>query len=205
MNIYFYKLVADGGGAPCIQRELLSLAICKPMIRRKAKQGDLILGFAANSLSRDNRLIYAARISKRLTGQDYYTSDRYTQRADCIYDYRNERFVRRKGARHHRPEDLPHDLGKPSRYLRAYVLISRNFRYFGKAGTAEYKKLFPLVKRAVERLGRAHRVHHDLRLRDQFLEMEDWICESTTKRVLGPPTSAPSRRLCYNGGSCAAA
>lgn len=49
-RIYFYKLVADNGGAPCVENGLLSLAICKPMIRKTAKEGDLILGFAGNSL-----------------------------------------------------------------------------------------------------------------------------------------------------------
>ena len=28
-KIYFYKLTNDGGGAPCVERDLLSLAICK--------------------------------------------------------------------------------------------------------------------------------------------------------------------------------
>ena len=54
-NIYFYKLTADNGGAPCVRYGLLSLAICKPMIRKTAKEGDLVFGFAANSLHRYNR------------------------------------------------------------------------------------------------------------------------------------------------------
>jgi Nucleotide modification associated domain 2 len=43
-NTYFYKLTADNGGAPCVRYGLLSLAICKPMIRKTAKEGDLIFG-----------------------------------------------------------------------------------------------------------------------------------------------------------------
>jgi hypothetical protein len=31
-RIYFYKLTADNGGAPCVEDGLLSLAICKPAI-----------------------------------------------------------------------------------------------------------------------------------------------------------------------------
>jgi hypothetical protein len=49
-RIYFYKLTEDNGGAPCVTSDLLSLAICKPMIRKTAKEGDLIFGFGANSL-----------------------------------------------------------------------------------------------------------------------------------------------------------
>ena len=40
-RIYFYKLTTDNGGAPCVQDNLLSLAICKPMIRMAAQVGDL--------------------------------------------------------------------------------------------------------------------------------------------------------------------
>jgi len=36
-KIYFYKLTCDDGGAPCVQDGLLSLAICKPMIRSTAE------------------------------------------------------------------------------------------------------------------------------------------------------------------------
>ena len=38
-DIYVYKIVADIGGAPCVWNNLLSLAICKPMIRKTAAQG----------------------------------------------------------------------------------------------------------------------------------------------------------------------
>jgi len=38
-RIYFYKLTTDDGGAPCVQDGLLSLAICKPMIRGTAEVG----------------------------------------------------------------------------------------------------------------------------------------------------------------------
>jgi hypothetical protein len=68
----------DSGGAPCVQKGLLSLAICKPMIRSSARCGDFILGFAANSLRpSDNRLIYAARVTRKLCNGEYY-KDRKT-------------------------------------------------------------------------------------------------------------------------------
>ncbi len=203
MNIYFYKLVADNGGAPCIQRGSLSLAICKPMIRKTAKIGDLIFGFAANSLSRDNRLIYIARITDKLSGPTYYISNRYFQREDCIYEFKEGRFARRRGAKHHhRPENLVHDLGSAPSYSRAHVLLSTDFRYFGKLGTAEYKSRFRRVQCAVELLGRGHRVRQNSELRDQLLAMADWIWRSTSEKAIGRPTSTPSRRVCHSVGSC---
>lgn len=65
-SIYFYKLTVDDGGAPCVEKGLLSLAICKPMIRSSAQIGDIIVGFAANSLHSDNRLIYIAEVTDKL-------------------------------------------------------------------------------------------------------------------------------------------
>jgi hypothetical protein len=75
-RIYFYKLTVDDGGAPCVEDGLLSLAICKPFIRVKAKVGDVVFGFAANSLYSDNRLIYAARVTDKESGGAYYRARR---------------------------------------------------------------------------------------------------------------------------------
>src|SRR5579885_3415313 len=63
-KIYIYKLTSDDGGAPCVHDGVLSLAICKPRIRSVAKEGTIILGFAADLLCKmdprykDNCLIY---------------------------------------------------------------------------------------------------------------------------------------------------
>jgi len=207
MSIYFYKLVADSGGAPCVWRGMLSLAICKPMIRKTAAVGDLVFGFAANSLSPDNRLIYVARVTNKLSGGAYYMSDRYSRREDCIYEFKKGTLKRRKGAKHHQSaEDLVHDLGRPPSYPRANVLLSVDFRYFGGAGTAQYKSKFPRVKRAVELLGRGHRVQRpSTELREQLLAMADWIWGSSTEKVIGSPTSASSDRICHRVGPCGTA
>ena len=66
------------------------------MIRSGAEEEDLIFGFAANSLSRDNRLIYVARVTKTLPDGRYYKDPRYAKRGDCIYTFRAGRFVRRR-------------------------------------------------------------------------------------------------------------
>jgi hypothetical protein len=197
--IFFYKLTADNGGAPCVRSGILSLAICKPGIRSKAQCGDLIFGFAANSLRpRDNRLIYAARVHRKLSNGEYYKENRYAGRGDRIYKFKAGHFVRRKDAQHHfRAGDLSHDLGDYPEYRRACVLLSTDFRYFGKVGSDDYKTIFRRVQRAVEQLGRGYRVHHGGELQEQLLEMEAWVWRSTRKKKSGPPTSAPSRRVCH--------
>jgi hypothetical protein len=202
-RIFFYKLTADNGGAPCVERGLLSLAICKPMIRGSAEDGDLIFGFSANSLRRDNRLLFVARVTDTLRNGKYFKDSRYAWRDDCIYRFRAGRFVRRKGARHHpHREDLTHDLGTYPNYPRANVLLSNDFRYFGREGTNEYKSKFPLVKDAVERLGRGHRVPDGEALHKELLDMADWVWRNAGRKVMGSPTSAPSRYSCHRSKYC---
>lgn len=203
-NIFFYKLTADTGAAPCVEHGLLSLAICKPKIRRRAKCGDLIFGFAANSLNRDNRLIYIAAIGENLSDGSYYRSKRFARRRDCIYRLSGNNFVRRRGALYHdRPTDLVHDLGKPPHYPNRNVLLSNEFRYFGGGGDGTYKIRYPLIKRAVERLGQGHRVNLPQELRHALLALKKEIWESTARRVLGKPSSLHNSHICYRGKSCA--
>ena len=143
------------------------------MIRKSAKPGDGIFGFAANSLHRDNRLIYVAVLSANVDGSYYYNSDRYRYRGDCIYELRGDHFIRRRRARFHgNPRDLVHDLGQYPIYDRANTLLSTDFRYFGKDGTDRYKSLYPLIKEVVETLGQGHRVHHGAQLREELFALK---------------------------------
>jgi hypothetical protein len=201
-RIYFYKLTADNGGAPCVQDGLLSLAICKPMIRSTAEPGDLIFGFAANSLHQDNRLIYIARIDEKVGNGHYYREHRFANRSDRVYKWRRSRFAWRHGALHHGPKDLVHDLGPSPEYKKANVLLSNDFRYFGASGTTEYKSRFQLVKRAVEQLGRGHRLTHAELLRMELMAFKEQVWKKTPKSVAGEPTSTPRRGVCHRGRSC---
>ena len=201
-RLYFYKLISDNGGAPCVKDGLLSLAICKPMIRCSAEKGDLVFGFAASSLHRDNRLIYIAEIGENVSNGGYYDEPPFAGRADRVYERRAARFRWRRGARHHGPEDLVHDLGQPPDYPRAHVLVSNDFRYFGKDGTSSYKSSYPYIKRAVEGLGRGYRVRHDALLRRELIALKKTVWAGTRKRVAGEPTSLARSGVCHRTKSC---
>lgn len=202
MRVYHYKLTTDDGGAPCVQHGLLSLAICKPMIRSTAQPGDLIFGFAANSLHPDNRLIYVACVTEKARNGEYYTSARYSQRADCIYELRDDRFVWRQGASYHGPHHLERDLGPHPDYPRANVLLSGDFRYFGKDGTADYKSRYPLLKKAVECLGQGYRVHQSEQLMKELMALKQQLWIEYPRGFAGVPTSRPRRGACHRGRSC---
>jgi hypothetical protein len=202
-RIYFYKLTVDNGGAPCVRNGLLSLAICKPMIRSTAKPDDLIFGFAAKSLNPDNPLIYVARVTKKLTEGDYYVQSKYGSRRDCIYKQHGRHFKRRAKAKfHYKAADLSHDLGGYPKYERANVLLCTDFRYFGASGTDDYKEQFPRIARAISNLKRGARVHHNELLRAELLKLKDQVWGRSSRKVLGRPTSEPSRSACLRGRSC---
>ena len=203
-KIYFYKLIVDDGGAPCVTPSLLSLAICKPMIRATAEVGNLIIGFAANSLWSDNRIIYVARVTDRLENGDYFKLPKYKRRGDCIYEWRRGGFVERPGATFHgSPGDLAHDLGGPPSHRRATSLLSREFCYFGDLGSNAYKAEFPIVEKAVMALGRGHRVNHSPKLLAELEQMAGWVCSLTGPCIKGSPSSGPLRGRCHRGGgSC---
>jgi Nucleotide modification associated domain 2 len=199
---YFYKLTCDDGGAPCVKDGLLSLAICKPKIRSRADKGDLIFGFAAKSLHFDNRLLYIARVTDKLFNGDYYTTGKFAQREDCVYQKSDGRFEWRPGSLHHGKGDLVHDLGRHPYYERANVLLCDDFRYFGKNGTADYKSNYPLIKTAVETLGQGHRVHHGEPLRQQLQAFMLQIWNEIREKEAGKRTSEPQRGACHRSRSC---
>jgi hypothetical protein len=192
---YFYKMTADNGGAPCVENGLLSLAICKPEIRSTAKKDDIILGFAAKSLSADNRLIYVARVTAKIEDGDYFKSDKFSNRSDCIYRWTQGHFIIQDGAKFHRSgANLQHDLGKAPKYVQANVLLSCEFSYFGANGTADYKREFRLVAEAVEKLKRGHRVKHASQLLDELQRLATKYSQFSGPCILGklsqqPPTS----------------
>jgi hypothetical protein len=205
MRMFLYKLTVDAGVAPCVRRGLLSLAICKPSIRTNAEVNDVIFGFAANSLNPRNSLIYIARVTQKLLDGEYYKARKYTARADCIYEYKEkpQLFYLREGVTFHATKrDLLRDLGGAPGYSRAEVLLSTDFRYFGSKGADEYKLLFPEVGRTVDNLGRGHRVNHTAGLRDQLLDMKDWIWHSTGHKTAAA-TKSPKREACYQPSGCA--
>jgi hypothetical protein len=173
------------------------------MVRSVAKPGDLIFGFAANSLHRDNRLIYIARVTGKLSDGKYYDDKSFQKRGDCIYQRRGKQFFWRSGSLHHgSAKHLLRDLGKPTKYPRANVLLSKDFRYFGVNGSFEYKTRYPIVRRAIENLGRGFRVNFGERLRSQLQALQKQTWKETRRRVAGKPTSPPDKRICYRSQSC---
>lgn len=201
-NHYFYKLTTDNGGAPCIWRGVLSLAICKPSMRRTALVGDWVFGFAAKRLESDNRLIYIARVTGKELGGGYYQDARYSGRADRIYQWRGGKFHWRTGAAFHGAAHIAHDLGKPPRYASSAVLLSTDFRYFGTAIPEFYKTRYPAVAKAVEDLGQGHRKYHSNTLQQELWALQRYCWRRYSRKLISRPRLTPDCTIKLSGGAC---
>lgn len=187
MDLYFYKITNDDGGAPCIYRGVLSLAICKPNIRKAAGRHDWVFGFGGQRLG--ERLIYIAEVTEKRYQGDYYRLPEYADRPDRIYKWVGDAILWKRGSSFHPNGAWAHkDVGVYPHYKRAYVLLSANFRYFGEAGTAEYKIRFPALRERVERLTQGERVHHDPTVRAELLALRDRVWTKHPREMeLGKP------------------
>jgi Nucleotide modification associated domain 2 len=192
MRYYVYKMTADNGGAPHVAKGMLSLAICKPMIRRTAKDGDVIFGFGGKRLG--ERLIYVAQINKKCYGNEYYKEGSgHNGRDDCIYttDENGAAQPRPRRKYHSESFNLNHDVGKF--FEHGEVLLSEQFRYFGKEPiNISWPHEFPSVYEMVHALQRGHRVNHDP---DRLKQLEDLKNEVFAR-------CAPSERVESSDSDC---
>ncbi len=175
MRTYLYKLTSDRGGAPCAPPPapggdpLLTLAICKPAIRRTAQPGDRILGITSHSLAHSDgytlgSVIYAAIVQDGIDARDYFIPT-FTHRPDCIYQFHRQNGTAThtgNTALHAAPEHILKDLGRYPFYKNGRILLAQDFRYFGPNAVKIPARLH-LLNAAAESLGQGHRVytHHD--------------------------------------------
>lgn len=119
-RIYVYVMTTDNGGAPHIADGLLSLAICKPEIRKMAEKGDLIIAFYGAKPFKEYRgkVAYIAVVDE-VVGWDKYNV-LYENRLDCIYNAAKEQ-----------KKNPFHDKSERERDTQAGVLVCEKFRFLG--------------------------------------------------------------------------
>jgi hypothetical protein len=138
MQIRAYTLEVHAGHAPCWMYdaeegvELLSLANCKPPIRRVAREGDWIAGVTPKRM--DCRLAYLMKVEQPISRQTYW--DRYGRtRHDSIYKTASDGTWSRLVNPWHTDEDsFRADLSSPN------VLLSKRFYVFAQSYTTGCKE-----------------------------------------------------------------
>lgn len=165
MSEYFiYRMTSDTGNAPCVYGDLLTLACCKGGQLRYYKNSDKItpvhtgLRHSIGKLKecsdttvyvmgiKKERVIYVAEITRCLTMEEYFSSEEFQKRQDCIYEcFENQdeqgnvwKLKRRKNFnnRFHGYESQYSDKGNKDKQFHCdelgdYVLLSSNFSYYG--------------------------------------------------------------------------
>lgn len=125
MRLYSYIVAVDDGFAPCSTSGLLSLACCKPKIRKQAREGDLVMGTPPKKHGA-GRLVYLMQVDRVLSFADYYRDLKLRRRRDCIYRPSPGGGFRQKKNPWHGHANIRKDLSG------RHVLLSKRFVYFGR-------------------------------------------------------------------------
>jgi Nucleotide modification associated domain 2 len=192
-TLFSYCIPYDDGAAPNPFWGLCTLAICKPIIRRVAKEGDWIVGTGSvNSPIRDisGKVVYAMRVTGKMTmrGYDQFTSSELPNKipqmdhtdprrwyGDSIYDFSTFPPPLRPSV---------HGEGNRSTDLHgSFVLLSDHFFYFGDQPIALPEALLGIVKQ-----GQGHRSDKNAEYVDAFV---DWIESLKSKYPLNEPIGNP--------------
>ncbi|GAG35565.1 unnamed protein product, partial [marine sediment metagenome] len=142
MKLYCHIELTDTGFAPNPFWGFLTLAGCKPAIRRTADIGDWSIGLSSSR--EGHRIIYCMEVDEIMSFGDYYNDERFKKkipimdsrkgiyrRGDNIYPKIDGKYSTQLPSRHsnkNRSKNIRHknrDLGG------RHVLISEYFYYFG--------------------------------------------------------------------------
>lgn len=141
-RVYSYKLSRDYGFAPNPFHGICTLATCKPQIRKGAQVGDIVIGCGSKELKMLGKIIFAMRISEKMTFQQYWDDPRFAVKkanflssnaaayGDNIYHIGDDGWIQEDS--HHsydggvvNPDNLKRDVGSDN------VLVGMDFIYWG--------------------------------------------------------------------------
>lgn len=208
MVLYSYIVKRDYGFAPNPFPSYCTLATCKPRIRNSANVDDWILGVgsAAKGSIMRNRLIYAMKVQEKLSFDQYWNDPRFFYKkpimngskrqmyGDNIYhtDASTMNFIQVNS--HH---SLANGSINQDNYKRdlsgKYVLISREYWYFGKDAIQVPQQYHEVVK-----VGIGHKKIQDEHI---ILQVVDWLNSLPEKGYIGQPCKFSIDFERYNGKS----
>jgi hypothetical protein len=82
-------------------------------------------------------------------------------------------------------------------------LLSKEFRYLGKQGTADYQSEFPQIAKLVKTMKRGHRVNYSPVVFEELKKLKAKIWKEFPHNFKGKPTDSDSSKMCNeSSGSC---
>ncbi len=169
MGLRSYKMTVDTGFAPNPYGRTLTLATCKPDMRKCVQEGEWIAGFTSSKMCGhkvgEERLVYLMRVAKKLHVRDYFSDPGFE---DKIPDLDTNSREAQAGDNIYRPlvsnanssEDFE-QLENPNHVARdrkwdidgEWVLVADEFYYFGKSAIALPGRMRPEVPLGQSRYG----------------------------------------------------
>ena len=136
MKVHTYVIATDAGSAPNYDPPFVTLAVCKPRIRRKANIGELVLAFSGKAVNEfePHAVVWAGIVAEKMSFAEYWQDKRFD--AKKPYGSRHpDNFYRPDGKQlvwvsntTHGPEATTRDTGG------LYVLIFNPSWRFGAHG-----------------------------------------------------------------------
>ena len=79
MRVHTYVIAVDAGSAPNYDRPFVTLAVCKPRIRRKAEIGEVVLAFAGKDVNpaEPHTVVWAGIVSEKMSFAEYWNDRRF--------------------------------------------------------------------------------------------------------------------------------
>lgn len=143
MKLYSYVMKYDDGFAPNTTGEYLTLATCKPNIRRVAKVGDYVIGTGSLPRGNQGNLIYIMQVTEVISIEDYSKDKRFInkipnmngnmieQAGDNIYRFNNGEITQRDSKHSDHNGNINEILMKKVLDGKN-VLISSYYAYYGQ-------------------------------------------------------------------------
>jgi hypothetical protein len=177
MTLYSYVVKEDTGFAPNPFHGYCTVACCKAPIRKKAKEGDWIVGLT--SKDKGNGIVFFMQVHRVLTFDQYWKEFKQKRpnlnagivaaRGDNIYE-RREGFsygYRQLRSMHSQPEPFgksENEDNKRRDLESKNVLVAKKFAYFGSDPKPLPKSLWPL------KIGRGYRCKFLSEVQEAFLQ-----------------------------------
>lgn len=195
MSLRSYILTHDTGFAPNPFGRVCTLACCKPVIRRCASEGDIVVGVGSARRGQSDRLIYAMRVNRVLPFEQYW--ERYPSKRPSLASP-----VNRCGDNIWHGDGRGNWLGVPGalhdeRHRRRdisgrNVLVSSDFYYFGCDAISIPEQFLSLTA-----TGRGHKRSDDIALISRFW---NWVKSSAARRGrIGVPSDFDGA-VCWRKG-----
>lgn len=159
-----YVVDRDFGFAPNPFHGICTLATCKPIIRRVAKESDWVIGMGGTRLKATGRCIFAMKVSRSITFNEYWTNPSYRDKrpirngslkmivGDNIYHQSTGEW-QQLDSHHSYADGSPNTHNVTNDTQTDAVLVSDHFFYFGSAAVE-------IPKPILENLGYANRRNH---------------------------------------------